>query len=336
VTFSLAAWLSILPFLFFALSYLLDIPFRTFIASGKVDCFGNRQVPSKRRRKLKKYIRDKTSKLLIFRIRLGTFLYLLAFLCCCLMILQGIHLWDSGYNFGEAIDYNAGATGRMAVRGRGKGGILVLIFMLFRNFTPQMFIIGYGYIAIKNINVIKDFYQKFINAPKLIVALQDQLSEKEHRTPDALWQTYLIAMDKIDEQDLPFTAATLIAVEQVALCNAVFAVPEENRAEFLQLGIDAYESLLDPEYLKIYLKSEIEKLKYKNDDSLAESFGIGYKEGCAYLDEATFFNDVDYKLAIAVLKTIWIKACLSDKALEKEKANHKLYELLFPSIEEHD
>ena len=153
-------------------------------------------------------------------------------------------------------------------------------------------------------------------------------------TYNAFWETSWIAMQKMFQHYQLFTPATTMAVNAVAENTdaSTFDIPEERRDEFFQCTIELYESVLTPQALKEHLESRIQF--YKDDDSLAENFDIGNKENCDYLDEESFFNDINYELAIAVLKTIWVKACLSDEELEKEKTNHTFYELLFPSIKE--
>ena len=156
------------------------------------------------------------------------------------------------------------------------------------------------------------------------------------RTYNAFWETSWIAIQKMFQHKQLFTPATTKAVYAIAENTdaSTFDIPEERKADFFQDTIDLYESVLTPEALKKQLEYRIDY--YKGDNSLAENFDIGDKENCDYLDEESFFNDANYELAIVVLKTIWAKACLTDEELEKEKANHTLYELLFPSIEEHD
>ena len=150
-------------------------------------------------------------------------------------------------------------------------------------------------------------------------------------TYNAFWETSWIAMQMMFQHYQLFTPATTMAVNSVAENTdaSTFDIPEERRDEFFQSTIDLYESVLTPKALKEHLECRIQF--YKDDYSLAENFCIGNKENCDYPDEASFFKDLDCELAIAVLKTIWAKACLPDEELEKERANHTLYDLLFPS-----
>tara|TARA_Y100001968_G_C19188730_1_gene634110 strand:- start:23 stop:541 length:519 start_codon:yes stop_codon:yes gene_type:complete len=158
------------------------------------------------------------------------------------MVLQGIHLWDSGYNFGEAINYQSGNTARLAVKGRGKGGIVLLIFMLFRNFTPQLIIFGYGYIALKNLKAIKDFYRKFINGSKLIVSLQDELIEKD-RLIQKIMKNYLKELEEkglsIEEQQREIDKLTNKLNKRNEKTNPLKELEEKRlKAERQQKAID--------------------------------------------------------------------------------------------------
>ena len=55
------------------------------------------------------------------------------------MIFQGFHLWNTGWNM-DLTQMDPSVAGRTAARARGKGGIILLIIQFF----PQFLVFGYG------------------------------------------------------------------------------------------------------------------------------------------------------------------------------------------------
>ena len=81
-----------------------------------------------------------------WQIRLAAFLLFIGLLAALSMILQGVHLWHQGW---EGIDINPNTAGRIASKGRGKGGIIILAI----RYLPQFLVFGYGFIIWE----VKDF-----------------------------------------------------------------------------------------------------------------------------------------------------------------------------------
>ena len=57
------------------------------------------------------------------------------------MLFQGLHLWNQGWD-GPISQMDPSAAGRNAARARGKGGIVLLAIQFF----PQFLVFGYGFI----------------------------------------------------------------------------------------------------------------------------------------------------------------------------------------------
>ncbi len=68
---------------------------------------------------------------------LGAVILLLGAGCSVVMVFQGFHLWNSGW---EGVPMEAETAGRMAAKARGRGGIILLVIQ----FLPQFLVFGYG------------------------------------------------------------------------------------------------------------------------------------------------------------------------------------------------
>lgn len=68
---------------------------------------------------------------------MGAVLVLLGAACSVVMVFQGFHLWNSGW---EGIPMEPETAGRMAAKARGRGGIILLIIQFF----PQFLVFSYG------------------------------------------------------------------------------------------------------------------------------------------------------------------------------------------------
>ena len=65
---------------------------------------------------------------------------LLSGLACVAMIFQGFHLWNIGWDINLAERMDPSEAARLSARGRGRGGIFLMIFQFF----PQFLVFGYG------------------------------------------------------------------------------------------------------------------------------------------------------------------------------------------------
>ena len=68
---------------------------------------------------------------------LGSIILLIGAGCSVVMVFQGFHLWNSGW---EGIPMEPETAGRMAAKARGRGGIILLAIQ----FLPQFLVFGYG------------------------------------------------------------------------------------------------------------------------------------------------------------------------------------------------
>jgi hypothetical protein len=68
---------------------------------------------------------------------LGSVILLLGTGCSVVIVFQGFHLWNLGW---EGIPIEPETAGKMASRTGGKGGILLLVIQ----FLPQFLVFGYG------------------------------------------------------------------------------------------------------------------------------------------------------------------------------------------------
>lgn len=64
---------------------------------------------------------------------------LLSSAACVVMVFQGFHLWNQGWD-SPLSNMDPGLAGRTAARSRGKGGI----FLLAIQFLPQFLVFGYA------------------------------------------------------------------------------------------------------------------------------------------------------------------------------------------------
>jgi len=68
---------------------------------------------------------------------LGAIILLIGAGCSVVMVFQGFHLWNSGW---EGMQVDPETAGSVAAKGRGRGGIILLILLFF----PQFLVFGYG------------------------------------------------------------------------------------------------------------------------------------------------------------------------------------------------
>lgn len=68
---------------------------------------------------------------------LGSLVFLIGASCAVIMVFQGFHLWNTGW---EGLNMDAETTGRLAAKKGGRGGIVILAI----NFLPQFLVFGYG------------------------------------------------------------------------------------------------------------------------------------------------------------------------------------------------
>ena len=70
---------------------------------------------------------------------LGAVILLIGTGCSVVMIFQGFHLWNLGW---QGIPMEPETAGRMAAKARGRGGIILLVIQ----FLPQFLVFGYGFL----------------------------------------------------------------------------------------------------------------------------------------------------------------------------------------------
>lgn len=172
MTFSIAAWLSILPLPLLLISRWCQRPFNPF-NPGNDQSFRD-----------KKYIKEASSTELTFRLRISLISLFLAILFCFLMVLQGLHLWNIGYIW-DGFNITSGEAAKLTIRSRGKGGLFLLILRIFKNFTPQIIVFAYGYIFLKNIGLVKVILQSYPNIPLRVSQEKANLKERSEKVKKA-------------------------------------------------------------------------------------------------------------------------------------------------------
>ena len=60
-------------------------------------------------------------------------------LAAVVMVFQGFHLWNTGWDI-DLSQMDPSVAGKTAARGRGRGGIILLVIQFF----PQFLVFGYG------------------------------------------------------------------------------------------------------------------------------------------------------------------------------------------------
>jgi len=78
--------------------------------------------------------------------RVGAYLALISGVAALIMVFQGFHLWNQGWDI--ALDPET--AGKAAAKARGKGGIIVLIIQFF----PQFLVFGYGGLLLQTRDVL--------------------------------------------------------------------------------------------------------------------------------------------------------------------------------------
>ena len=63
-------------------------------------------------------------------------LFIVGVFCCLVMVLQGLHLWGGW----EDPQFDSSEIARISTKGRGRGGIILLLIRFF----PQFLVFGYG------------------------------------------------------------------------------------------------------------------------------------------------------------------------------------------------
>ena len=108
-----------------------------------------------------------------------------------------------------------------------------------------------------------------------------------------------------------------------ATCNAVWKVgdhcnpeyfekgPEDEDSDHLEFINEVFIQTSKVDGLKTFLEEKIDTaidLGY-----LDKFFEIGDTEDCEYQNVESFFKDIDYEAAIAILSKCWKKACKDDE-----------------------
>ena len=74
-----------------------------------------------------------------WKIRLGALGLPIGLLCASIMVCQGLHLWNLGW---EVPTVDPDTAARISTKARGRGGIIILAIQ----YLPQFLVFGYGWI----------------------------------------------------------------------------------------------------------------------------------------------------------------------------------------------
>ena len=80
------------------------------------------------------------------REKIGSYIALLGGAAALIMVFQGLHLWNQGWD----ISLDPDTAAKAASKARGKGGIIVLIIQFF----PQFLVFGYGGLLVQARDVL--------------------------------------------------------------------------------------------------------------------------------------------------------------------------------------
>jgi len=172
LNFSTAAWLSILPFIFFYISLQFNNRSEECIKDLK-----NFNLPLSKRNDIKEYLKEIDPKVLTSYFKFKYLFFGLGLIGCFLMVLKGIHLWPNwdGIN-SPALDKT---LMKSVVRAR-RGGIIVLAIQLGIKFLPQFIIFGYGYFFWKYRKDLRTIYPNFKKAEQTTSDIKNYIKGREY------------------------------------------------------------------------------------------------------------------------------------------------------------
>ena len=146
--FSTAAWFSLLAFILYKIP---NLPFVDKLNQQEKEFHKNNPPSVERYNSLgkEKYCRDYVKAITPF-IRKRKMIHivgLLGIFCSLVMVLQGIHLWQSWDGLNSPALDKALMKGLIRTR---RGGIIALTIQLCIKFLPQFLIVGYGYLIYRH------------------------------------------------------------------------------------------------------------------------------------------------------------------------------------------
>ena len=213
--------------------------------------------------------KDKTRHL----IRRANFLKWYCFIAAAIqliMVFQGIHLLSIGYEI-DFSNVDGESLGRAAARGRGRGGIILLIIQ----FLPYFLIAGYGYLSY---TLAKIFVNVKKNILKYLHEIYSFLSEANQHEMAFYKDSIKKILDK--NEMIPFSAAIgcIGYLENQKSTQSQSDKTPTNQREAEENSIEKNQTViqqeLDLDESEIELKLEkIQKLKDKgliNNDEYAE------------------------------------------------------------------